>query len=128
MKTHKELYKLTTSINNTEAMNANELTHAQSVSAVNALRQHVRTLINTVYDVAKNADEIKGIAKMYQRIDEVKEKVFKDAVYDKVCKDYDSITSSDARKGDVIEATMMHIKEVPMDIHPEDADPDVFNA
>lgn len=105
MSKNNEIYKLTTTIHDSQAMNMNELTYKQAIDVVNELRQHVRTLIKELYLSKKDSEEIKKIAKMFQRIDEAKERVFRDAVYDKICTDSNSITTNDARQGVIPVAT-----------------------
>ena len=104
-KNNNEIYKLTTTIHDSQAMNMDELTYKQAIDIVNELRQHVRTLIKELYLAKKNTNEVKNIAKMFQRIDEAKERVFRDAVYDRICIDNDSITTNDARQGVIPVAT-----------------------
>jgi hypothetical protein len=59
------------------------------------------------------------MAKMYQKIDEAKERVFKDAVYDIVMIDYDSATSSDARSKEFVKAVAIEAPH--MNVSAEDA-------
>ena len=104
-KKNNEIYKLTTTINDSQAMNMDELTYKQAIDIVNELRKHVRTLIKELYLAKKDTNEVKNIAKMFRSIDEAKERVFRDAVYDKICTDSNSITTNDARQGVIPVAT-----------------------
>ncbi len=91
----------------------------KAIDVINQLRLHIKTLIRALDSGADNANKIKRIAKMYQKIDEAKERVFKDAVYDTVMIDYDSATSSDARSREFVKAVAIEAPH--MNVHAEDA-------
>ena len=119
MKTNKEIYELTQTIYESESMLMENFTDQQAIDTINQLRLHVKTLIRALDSAADNANKIKRIAKMYQKIDEAKERVFKDGVYDSVMIDYDSATSSDARSREVVKVTTIEYPRI--DVTAEDA-------
>ena len=126
MKTNKEIYELTQTIYESESMQMETFTDQQAIDVINQLRLHIKTLIRALDSAADNANKIKRIAKMYQKIDDAKERVFKDSVYDIVIIDYDSATSSDARNKEFVKAVAIEAPHI--NVNAEDADPDVFNA
>ena len=126
MKINKEIYELTQTIYESESMQMETFTDQQAIDVINQLRLHIKTLIRALDSAADNANKIKRIAKMYQKIDDAKERVFKDSVYDIVIIDYDSATSSDARNKEFVKAVAIEAPHI--NVNAEDADPDVFNA
>ena len=104
--THKEIYKLTTELHESGAMQHSNLCPESAIEAVNFLRQNVRTLIKLIHECNKDREDIKKVADMYKKIDKAKERVFIDAVDKKIDKDWDDITSYDARTGKTVTACL----------------------
>ena len=113
--THKEIYDLTTGIHKSEAMQNSSLCPEGAIQAVNILRQNVKTLIKTIHECYKDREDIKKVADMYKRIDTAKEVIFIDAVNKKLEKDWDSITSSDARNGETVTASLNNVSTKTVD-------------
>ena len=113
--THKEIYNLTTSIHESDAMQKSELCTESAIEAVNILREHVKTLIKVVFDAKIETNEIKKVADMYKKIDKAKERIFIDAVDKKIEKDWDDITSYDARTEKPVKASLSHVSTKTVD-------------
>ena len=111
--THKEIYKLTTELHESGAMQHSNLCPESAIEAVNFLRANVKTLIKALHECNKDREDIKKVADMYKKIDKAKERVFIDAVDKKLEKDWDEITSYDARTGKTVKAYLIEeVKEI----------------
>jgi len=70
-----------------------------AVSTVKHLRNHVKTLINIVYELHEDNKDLKRIADMLQTVDKAKTKLFSKQIEKSVREDHHDIMSYDARKG-----------------------------
>ena len=70
-----------------------------AVSTVKHLRNHIKTLINIVYNLHDDNKDLKGIADMLQTVDKAKNRLFSKTIEKTVREDHHDIMSYDARKG-----------------------------
>jgi hypothetical protein len=70
-----------------------------AVSTIIHLRNHVKTVINIVYQLHENNQDLKRIADMLQTVDKAKTKLFSKTIDKTIREDHHDIMSYDARKG-----------------------------